>query len=355
MQTAANSCTATGSVTVTVANGLIVTNGPPIEICEGETVVINGQTVGEAGVYCDTIAMMGGCDSVYCVEVLLRAKLDTIFLDTAICLGASVEFEGEIYSDEGEYCVTLPGQNNCDSVRCLVLLVDDLGIKLTIDSTICPGDSVMFEGQFYAAEGEYCNTYSTPEGCDSLSCLNLSWHPLPPVQILGVDTVSNGDTLVLGLEPSGPFGSIFWYQNDSLLADCTGELFCETFPTDSLTTFLVQITDPVTGCPGSDTLQVIVIPNCNPEKVEVPNAFSPNNDDKNDVFDIVGPGAEATLNMRIWNRWGQKVYDGPGPWDGKQNGKEAPSDVYIYRIVVGCAVAVDAVEQEVKGDVTLLR
>ncbi len=355
VQTASNGCTASGSVTVTVANGLIVTNGPLIEICEGETVVINGQTVSEAGVYCDTIAMMGGCDSVYCVEVLLKAKVDTIYLDTAICLGASVEFEGEIYSDEGEYCVTLPGQNNCDSVRCLVLLVDDLDIKLTIDSIICPGDSVLFEGQFYAAEGEYCNTYSTPEGCDSLSCLNLSWHPLPPVEIVGTDTVSNGDTLVLGQIPSGPFGSIFWYQNDSLLADCTGELFCETFPTDSLTTFLVQITDPVTGCPGSDTLQVIVIPNCNPEKVEVPNAFSPNNDDKNDVFDIVGPGAEATLNMRIWNRWGQKVYDGPGPWDGKQNGKEAPSDVYIYRIVVGCAVAVDAVDREVKGDVTLLR
>ncbi len=352
---AANGCTASGSVTVTVANGLIVANGPPIEICEGESVVINGQTVSEAGVYCDTINLVGGCDSVYCVAVLLKAKIDTVFLDTAICLGASVEFEGETFNDEGEYCVTLPGQNGCDSVRCLLLLVDDLGIKETIDTTICPGDSVLFEGQFYAAEGEYCNTYSTPDGCDSLSCLNLSWHPLPQVQIVGADTVSNGDTLVLGLIPLGPFGSIFWFQNDSLLADCTGLTECETFPTDSVTTFVVQVTDPVTGCPGVDTLQIIVIPNCNPEKAVVPNAFSPNGDRTNDTFDVVGPGAEATLEMLIWNRWGQKVYDGPGPWDGKQNGKEAPSDVYIYRILVGCAVPVDAVEREFKGDVTLLR
>jgi gliding motility-associated-like protein len=352
--TSFDGCSATGSVQVTVSNDLIVTNGPPIEICTGETVVINGQAVSQPGIYCDTISIAGSCDSVYCVEVMVKPGIDTTVVDTAICLGASLIFEGQSYSDEGEYCVTFPGQNGCDSVRCLVLLVEDLGIKTTIDSIICQGDSVFFEGQFYSEPGEHCVTYSTPDGCDSLSCLNLIVNDLPIVEIVGADTVASGDTLVMELNPGGPFGTILWFANDSLLADCTGELTCPVSPTDSMV-YTVQVTDPDTGCSGTDSLAVTVIPDCNPKEVAVPNAFSPNGDSMNDVFDIVGPGAEAILNMRIWNRWGQKVYDGPGPWDGKQNGKDAPSDVYIYLIKVGCAVPVEDMEEEFKGDVTLLR
>ena len=100
---------------------------------------------------------------------------------------------------------------------------------------------------------------------------------------------------------------------------------------------------------------VTVLLACDPEKVQVPNAYSPNDDDKNDVFDIVGPGSEAILNMRIWNRWGQKVYDGLGPWDGTQDGKPAASDVYVYLIKIGCAVPIEDMEKVLKGDVTLLR
>lgn len=350
----ADGCPAMGSVTVTVVSDVILTNGPPIEICTGETVVINGQTVSQPGIYCDTISLAGGCDSVYCVELTVNPGIDSTFIDTMICLGASVVFEGQTYFDEGQHCITFPGQNGCDSVRCLVLAVEDLGIQTTIDSVICQGDSVFFEGQFYTTAGEYCVAYSTPDGCDSLSCLNLVVNDIPIIEIMGADTVASGDTLVLELNLVGPFGSILWYANDSLLADCTGELSCLVSPTDSVV-YTVQVTTLDTGCPGTDSLAVTVIPDCKPKEVGVPNAFSPNGDQMNDVFDIVGPGAEEVLNMRIWNRWGQKVYDGPGPWDGKQNGKDAPSDVYIYLIKVGCAVFVEDMEEEFKGDVTLLR
>ncbi|MCU0346545.1 MAG: hypothetical protein MUC59_06365, partial [Saprospiraceae bacterium] len=76
--TSADGCTATGSVTVTVVNEEILTNGPAIEICEGETTVINGQVVSEAGVYCDTFTVAGGCDSIHCVELLLKTVGDSI-------------------------------------------------------------------------------------------------------------------------------------------------------------------------------------------------------------------------------------------------------------------------------------
>ncbi len=295
-------CLANGVVTVTVVNDQILTNGPTVEICEGETAVINGEVVFEPGIYCDTFTVAGGCDSLYCVELLVKPGMDTLTVADTICLGESVVFEGETFSTEGLHCVTFIAENGCDSTRCLLLTVNDL----------------------------------------------------PTVTIIGLDTVSAGDTLVMTLEPTGITGGIFWFANDSLLADCTDATTCAVFPMDSVT-YSVQLTDPDTGCSGNDELAVTVIPACNPEKVAVPNAFSPNNDQLNDVFDIVGPGSEAVLNMRIWNRWGQKVYDGPGPWDGMQNGKRAGSDVYIYAIKVGCAVPVEDLEKVLKGDVTLLR
>ncbi|GEM_PF-2794614 len=299
--TSADGCIAAGSVTVTVVSDQIVTTGPPVEICEGETTTIFGQVVSAPGVYCDTITIGGGCDSLYCVELLVKPGIDTMLVLDTICLGESVVFEGQTFTEEGEYCVSYPAPNGCDSTICLNLTVLDTAV---------------FEIQF------------------------------------ATDTLNLGDSLTLSIAPGG-YTSILWMANDSLLADCTDSLSCTVFPTENTTYSVTVATEE--GCGGSAGQAITVIPACDPEKVEVPNAFSPNGDSKNDVFRIVGPGSEAILNMRIWNRWGQKVYDGPGPWDGSQDGKPAASDVYVYLIKVGCAVPVEGREKVLKGDVTLLR
>ncbi len=297
----ADGCPASGSVTVTIVTDQIVENGPAIEICEGETAVIFGQTVSQPGIYCDTFAVAGGCDSLYCVELLLKPGIDT---------------------------------------------------TLVLD-TICLGESVVFEGQTFTQEGEHCVTYPAPNGCDSTICLLLTVLPLPTVDLtVSNDTVSVGDTIYLSI-PTGNYTNILWFANDSLLADCTGFVTCTHVPTDSVT-YTVVVSNP-NGCEGSTSQSVVVIPDCDPEKVLIPNAFSPNGDSKNDSFNIVTLGSEAILNMRIWNRWGEKVFDGAGPWDGTQNGKPAPSDVYIYLIKLGCASPVEDMEKVLKGDVTLLR
>jgi gliding motility-associated-like protein len=200
----------------------------------------------------------------------------------------------------------------------------------------------------------YCFTYPAQNGCDSTRCLSLALFDAPSISInVSADTLSAGDTLLLSI-PQGVYESIQWYANDSLLADCTGFIACEQMPLDSSVTYTVVITD-VNGCIATASVRIIVIPSCNPELAEMPNAFSPNGDQVNDVFDIVGPGSEISLHLRVWNRWGQKVYDGPGPWDGSQDGKPAASDVYIYAVKVGCALPVDDLERVLKGDVTLLR
>ncbi|MCU0421675.1 MAG: gliding motility-associated C-terminal domain-containing protein [Bacteroidia bacterium] len=89
-------------------------------------------------------------------------------------------------------------------------------------------------------------------------------------------------------------------------------------------------------------------------KYFVPNAFTPNNDGVNDVFDINGLNIKNRI-MNIYNRWGQLVYEANGSisgWDGTFKLKPAPSDVYTYLIYVTDSLGN---EQSLKGTLHLIR
>ncbi|MBX9851643.1 MAG: PKD domain-containing protein [Cytophagaceae bacterium] len=88
----------------------------------------------------------------------------------------------------------------------------------------------------------------------------------------------------------------------------------------------------------------------------VPNAFSPNGDNTNDKFDLLHKGIVSLTEFKIFNRWGEVVFEGPGDlssfWDGTFRGVEQPVGVYVYYIV-GKTVYGD--EITLKGNLTLLR
>jgi len=105
------------------------------------------------------------------------------------------------------------------------------------------------------------------------------------------------------------------------------------------------------GCTDTACINVTVkiIPG-----VDVPNAFSPNGDGKNDRVFIRGFGI-TKVSWRIYNRWGELVYfsnDYLQGWDGKQSGKLLPQDVYHYVLDVEFS---DGNKTIKKGDITLLR
>ncbi|MFT5921739.1 MAG: gliding motility-associated-like protein, partial [Flavobacteriales bacterium] len=71
-------------------------------------------------------------------------------------------------------------------------------------------------------------------------------------------------------------------------------------------------------------------------EVYIPNAFTPNNDGINDVFQ---PAAADVRDYRltIWNRWGNLVFETENTedfWDGSNNGSDhyAQNEVYTYRV-----------------------
>lgn len=87
------------------------------------------------------------------------------------------------------------------------------------------------------------------------------------------------------------------------------------------------------GCKDTVVGEVIINPSFT---LYVPNAFSPNNDGKNDLFLCKGTGIEQ-FKMQIYSRWGNHVctlYDIDEPWNGTDDGKVAQEDTYVYLIEV---------------------
>lgn len=86
----------------------------------------------------------------------------------------------------------------------------------------------------------------------------------------------------------------------------------------------------------------------------VPNVFSPNNDDNNDIFKPVGV-MNNQYQLQIYNRWGQLLFETTNPengWDGNYLGEPASEGVYFYIIK-----ALDACQKSynLKGTVQLLK
>ena len=89
----------------------------------------------------------------------------------------------------------------------------------------------------------------------------------------------------------------------------------------------------------------------------IPNAFSPNDDGKNDVFFDGTPVMDVTsFNMRIFNRWGEQIYETDAytrPWDGTQrNGTPCQAGLYTYLINI---VSIKGKPYEFKGTFNLVR
>lgn len=87
----------------------------------------------------------------------------------------------------------------------------------------------------------------------------------------------------------------------------------------------------------------------------LPNAFSPNGDGENDVLRVLGSQYVQSVELRIYNRWGQQVFytnQKEQGWDGTFKGQPAPLGVYAYTLVATLANG-EVIHK--KGNVTLKR
>ncbi len=112
------------------------------------------------------------------------------------------------------------------------------------------------------------------------------------------------------------------------------------------------------GCKAYDSVTVNVL--CDQSQLFIPNTFSPNGDGQNDVFYPRGLGLKTISSFRIYNRWGELLFEKRGiqlndrnnGWDGTFRGNLLNPDVFVY-IIDGICDS-DA-PMSWKGDITLIR
>jgi len=119
-------------------------------------------------------------------------------------------------------------------------------------------------------------------------------------------------------------------------------------------TFIVTVTDDL-GCYGTAEITVEVTqPECDESDIFIPNMFTPNGDNINDVFTVESNFIEEQ-NIVIYNRWGEEIFSSNEPdaeWDGTYKGKPVSSDVYAYYVRIIC---INGVEYSKKGNITVFR
>ncbi|MES2331856.1 MAG: PKD domain-containing protein [Bacteroidota bacterium] len=112
------------------------------------------------------------------------------------------------------------------------------------------------------------------------------------------------------------------------------------------------------GCVSSDTICITTF--CPGSEVFIPNAFSPDGDGINDILFVQGRGIRLVKSFRIYNRWGEMVFektnfaagDRTAGWDGRIRGKMASPDVFVYVCEAICEKGAPAI---FKGNTAILK
>ncbi|MCS7036272.1 MAG: gliding motility-associated C-terminal domain-containing protein [Saprospiraceae bacterium] len=265
------------------------------------------------------------------------------------CKGAPVPVFNILTDEPGVYTRLLKNFAGCDSLLLLrVERVPDTEERLFR----CPSDTVWVFGQPVLQSGQFCRKFPSTAGCDSTHCIQVQTLNAP-VLSKTEDTLffAVGQTLTL-YAPAG-YANYYWTPTTGL--SCTNCPAPTVTPTDTATYSVIVFNSE--GCSDTLTYRLFPQPPCDPARIRMPNAFTPDGDGHNDVFKPAPyEGVEVIAYLAIYNRWGQKIYESFGAsaaWDGTSDGQPAPSDVYVWLLEIICSG--DGERRLRRGDVTLLR
>lgn len=201
-----------------------------------------------------------------------------------------------------------------------------------------------------SAGGYYVFHVEGDGNCQSNSdSVLVSVEPRPAVPSL----ISPFDICVNGTIPVNPGGSesLLWYTQ------ATGGSGTAQMPLNSAATegnFIFYVSQVRNGCEGPRREQVVRVEQCCENKIFIPNAFSPNNDGRNDRWTLHKGPDDVILQVLVLNRWGQVVYEArsEADWDGNFRGQPLDGGTYYYQVLINCN---KGVTMERKGDLLLMR
>ncbi len=316
----------------------------------------------------------------------------------ALCSDTDTE-NVQFFFDDETGCMTYLGESEGQSTIC-AYVCDDLGFCdttiLTVNVVSPPEGEVIVETIVLGESGTECLSADELEGpnfelsniCEENSGENVQFSFNEGSLCVDYEGISVGlDTAcILICEPSGLCDTVTFYisvidpviqlpqaeddslmtpQNESILISVlendtieylngmniisqptSGEVFIDVNHNISYQPYedycgFDYFTYEICNAAGCDTAQVEILVNC--DEVKVFNGFSPNDDGVNDRFRVLGLEAYPNCNIKIFNTWGNMVYESnknegytyEKSWDGTFNGKHLPDGNYFYFIELG--------------------
>jgi len=381
-------------------------------ICQGETYSFLGNDYTAAGDYVSNLQTINGCDSIVTLTLTVRPlPVVNINMPADQCFnGNSYDFslvgpypagttynwnfpggspatsaiaapQNVSYAAAGTYPVTASvTENGCtdsSTVDIIVLASPNVQfnalppvgcVPLTVnfsDLSTPGGGSFNWDFgngqsstqstsvQVYNTPGTYTITLTVtlPNGCTetlvSPGLINALPNPTAGFSINPQEVEIVNPTVNLIDGSSNASNVIYYIDNGSSV---TGPDAVYNFTAEGIYE-VMQVVTSTGGCADTAYGQVIV---SGTSEVFIPNVFTPNDDDLNSGFGVVGNGFDE-FKMMIFNRWGELLFESQDPnlkWDGTYRGKECKVDVYVYRVEYR---DYKGKQQTALGSVTLLR
>jgi gliding motility-associated-like protein len=253
-------------------------------------------------------------------------------------------------TDSGLYIVKRWIENECMQIDTFTVQTSSTPQSLLQDTSICEGENIILTAlpaslyQWNTGDttqaiqvrdaGKYAVIKTIPP-CQGIETFNVTTYPLPQITTVKDTTVCFDEVKHILLD-AGQFAKYLW--------EPTGET-TRTIYSNMAQVYLLTVTDS-NSCVSSKAFAVME--EC-PYSLYIPNAFTPNNDDVNDVLVIKGNRIDS-FRMIVINRWGQIVFETnrmDDYWSGT-NCEDGVYTLFIEYIALGK-------NNSYKGTVTLLR
>ena len=347
LQTSTN-CDSTVNLDLTVVEPVITELN--FKVCQGETIAVGDSIYSTTGTYSNTLNSAAGCDSIVNLNLIVDPAITTP-LTTSICDGDSLTIGNQTFKVEGAYSVVLQSAAGCDSTVNLNLTVNSV-TRTSISRSICSGDNFVVGNETFTETGEYTIVLQSALGCDSTVLLNLLVNNLPNIDaVADQPTVNIGEAVQLNVTTSETL-TYNWTPADLV---SNSEIQNPTAVLNESTWFYVTATNGQTQCRFTDSVFVELNElSCSKENVFIPNAFTPNGDEVNDIF-IPRSVILKSMKLLVVDRWGHEVFESNDinvGWDGNYKGQPAQVDSYGYYFIGECS---QGEKITIKGNVSLLR
>ena len=332
-------------------------------------------TVSSAGDYAVTV--MNGCGEVVDAITVAYSPALSINLDPeyTACEGDVIELDvfnpsatylwqdgttqpGFLVEESGAYSVTVSNDCQTATASTEVSYVSLPAVELGNDTLLCEGEQLLLQVDVPNAVYQWQDGSTSPSmtvttsGIYGVSAINECGQAEDAIQVSYTPRIQ-------GVE----LGEPRYLCTGSVVFDVTSHEFAfyrwqdgSNQPRLEASRPGLYVVEVYSAC--ETVMDSVILFECEFCNVYVPNAFSPNDDGRNDTFLPQSPCELMDYEFLVFDRWGGQLFYSENPeqgWDGRSRGKTLPPGLYAWALSYTVEANGQAEKRSAMGDIMLLR